>query len=661
MNLIRSRRIASAVMSLLAATSLCQAREIDDSIRSRQLEEVIVTSQSARQRLAKIGLGVENIELSTIVKMPMLFGENDIIKSLALLPGVRAEGDGAGGYEVRGGNSSQNLIMLDGMTLYNPSHVLGIFSTFNDKALSRATLHKGPIPSEYGGATSSVLETTLAHGDMDRYHASGTIGLLAAKIMGSGPLIIDKLSLAVSARRSYVDAFLQMVPQYRGTVMNFYDVTAKLRYIPRGGDYLDLSFNIGHDNMAIKRVMGLYWGNLGASLNWRAQRWGNVTFITTGSYTNYAPKMTMSAMNVDQTLKEFIHDYSFNEKVRIDVGDAQAFEMGIRTELLSVKSAEVEVAGNLEKEIRSGWQNAAWVNYESEFAGHFALSAGVRFSLFSAISGKRFHEFSSSSESAPDFRSHTYFTPEPRINLKYSISPYHNVRLGYSMSSQNLHSIRSSSTSFPFDRYAITSATVRPEKATQYGVGYAGMTSNGDFDWSAEGYYKSLSNVYDYADGRTMFSRINIESIILGGRGRSYGAEFMFRKNTGPLTGWVSYTISKTQTRIPGINDGRWYDATNDRRHDIAVMAIYSPDDRWSFSGSWIFTSGQPLTAPDVKYQLDGITYYYYSERNGYRTPPIHRLDLSATYTKKGRRFTTQWSFGLYNAYCRYNPDILRR
>ncbi|MDE5554133.1 MAG: TonB-dependent receptor, partial [Muribaculaceae bacterium] len=452
---------------------------------------------------------------------------------------------------------------------------------------------------------------------------------------------------------------LQMVPQYRGTVMNFYDVTAKVRYTPRPGDYLDLSFDIGHDNMAIKRVMGLYWGNLGASLNWRTRRSDHLTFTTTAAFTNYAPKMTMTAMNLDQTLKEYIHNFSVNEEVQITAGDSHIIEVGVRSELLRVKSAEMEVAGNREREIRSGWQNAAWANYETEFARHFAISLGVRLSLFSALPGNAYHDFVSSSEAAPDFRSHTYINVEPRINLKYNLSSHHNVKLGYSITTQNLHSIRSSATSFPFDRYAITSASVKPEKASQYGIGYAGMTGDGAFDWSAEGYYKSLSNVYDFADGRTMFSRINIESIILGGQGRSWGAEFMVRKNTGALTGWISYTISKTQTKIAGINDGRWYDATNDRRHDFAITAIYSLNKRWSLSGSWIYSSGQPLTAPDVKYQLDGTTYYYYSQRNGYRTPPIHRLDLSAICTREGKRFTTQWAFGVYNAYCRYNPYVI--
>lgn len=233
------------------------AEEFADTAVGRELEEFVVEGQSARRRIDNKILGVENIELDKMARMPMLFGENDIIKSISLLPGVHGEGDGAGGFEVRGGTSSQNLISLDGITLYNPTHVMGIFSTFNDNAIGHANLYKGPIPACYGGATSAVLETGLAPGNMNSYHGSATIGILAAKLKAEGPILKNKLSFAVSARRSYVDAFLQMVPEYRSTVMNFYDVTAKLRYIPGRDDIIDLSFicgnNIRYENREICR------------------------------------------------------------------------------------------------------------------------------------------------------------------------------------------------------------------------------------------------------------------------------------------------------------------------------------------------------------------------------------------------------------------------
>lgn len=644
----------------LTGSACCLAADVlPDSIADQQLMEVVVNGTSVSRRVGNPRLGAERLELSKLSQVPSFGGENDIIKSIALLPGVHGEGDGGGGFEVRGGNASQNLVMLDGITLYNPSHVMGIFSTFNDDALGSATLYKGPIPAMYGGATSSVLETSLAAGDMEQWHGKASIGILAAKIMAGGPIVKDKLSLAVTARRSYVDAFLKLVPQYRSTIMNFYDVTAKLRYRPAHAHLVDCSFFISHDNMAISDLMGMYWGNLGASVNWTAHAADRLTFISTLSLTHFDPKMEASVMDIDQTMKSYVHDYSFNERVRFSVTDSHGVEVGLRSELFRVNSAEWLLNAAKEREVRSLWENSAWVDYSGSFREKIEVSAGVRIDVSSVMSGSRFHEFISSSGEGNQFDGKTYVDLQPRISLKYNISGCHNIKAGFAVATQNLHSIRSSATSFPFDRYALTSAVVKPERVLQYGLGYAGMTVTGDYDWSAEGYFKSIDNVYDYKDGRSSFSNIVLEDIILGGKGRSYGAEFMFRKNTGRLTGWLSYTISHTETRIPGINDGEWYDAGNDRRHDFSVTAIYHLSRKWDFSGSWIYSSGQPLTAPDAKYEVAGETCYYYSRRNAYMTPATHRLDLSATYTHAGPRFTYQWAFGVYNAYCRYNPYVI--
>ncbi len=633
--------------------------ENDGVVEDKVLEEVVVTGQGARQRFESLQLGAEKLELSKLALTPVLFGERDIVKSITLMPGVHGEGEGAGGFEVRGGTSAQNLVALDGISLYNPSHVMGIFSMFNDDALGGATLFKGPIPAGFGGATASVLETSLAPGDMDSYHASGTIGILAAKIKGEGPIVKERLSLAVTARRSYVDAFLQMVPQYRHTEMNFYDVTGKLRWHIKGGDYLDVSVLTSRDNMGISDLMTMRWGNTGVSANWIARRDGRWRFETTAAFTNYSADMGMEMMRSDQTLKEYIRNVSLNESVTYQVDDNHSLEWGARSELLRVKSGEFLINDSRQREVRSVWQNALWGSYEGHFGERFAVSAGLRLSLVSALSGEAFHEFEAINEPEPDFSPKTYFMPEPRVSMRYDFNGLHNIKGGVSVTTQNLHSIRSSATSFPFDRYALTSAGVRPQSAAQYGIAYNGMTVGGDWEWSAEGYYKDIENVYDYRDGRTMFSNTCLESLISGGEGRSYGAEFMVRKNSGRLTGWISYTLSKTQTRIAGINGGHWYDATNDRRHYASVVAIFRLTDRWSLSGAWTYSSGQRLTAPDVKYELDGGTCYYYSRRNGYRTPPSHRLDLSATYTRHGKRLTTQWALGVYNAYCHYSPYII--
>ncbi|MDE6741273.1 MAG: TonB-dependent receptor plug domain-containing protein, partial [Muribaculaceae bacterium] len=560
------KTIISAVLTFGTAAGLTAA-EPADSIAEMRLEEVTVTGNSARQRIDNVRIGAERLELGQLSKLPSFGGENDIIKSISLLPGVRSEGDGGGGFEVRGGSAYQNLVLLDGIALYNPSHVMGIFSTFNDDALGSATLFKGPFPTTYGDATSSVLETTLMPGDMQSYHGSFTVGILAAKLKAEGPILKDRLSFAVTARRSYVDAFLKMVPQYRSTVMNFYDITAKLRYRPSRTHIVDASFFLSHDNMAVADLMGLYWGNLGASVNWTAHASDRLTFTTTAALTRFEPKMSMDIMDLSQTMWTYIHNYYISEKIHWQAAEYHSLDLGLRSELLQVKSAEWKLNAMTEREIRSLTDNAVWLDYNARFADCLDLTSGLRFNVASALSAPRWHDFNSSQDKSNRFEAKTYLGLEPRVNIKYSFSDLHNVKAGVGSASQNLHAIRSTSTSFPFDRYALTSSFVRPERAWQYAVGYAGMTENGEFDWSAETYYRDLENVYDFKDGKNTFSDIVLEDIILGGKGRSYGLELMFRKNTGRLTGWVSYTLSHTQTRIPGINGGLWYDASNARRH----------------------------------------------------------------------------------------------
>lgn len=645
---------AGLVMWVIPFTSVAQ--EAADTLATEELQEVMIVGQGARQRVENTRLGAERLELGKISQLPVLFGERDIIKSITLMPGVHSEGDGGGGFEVRGGNASQNLVLLDGMTLYNPSHVMGIFSTFNSDALSRATLYKGPIPAAYGEAISSVLDVGLSPSDMEKCSGSATIGLLAAKISVGVPIVKEKLSVSVSARRSYLDAFLKLTDDYKSTVLNFYDVTAKIRYVPDEDDIIDFSFIGARDKMAIKRLMGMEWGNYAAAINWTHRKGYNLRFTTTASFTDYKPTMWMSVMNVNQTMREYIRNANVTEKVDYNFFDNHNLQFGYHSELLQVKSGEFEMNNSLEKEVRNGWQNAFWINHEGRFNDSWAAETGIRFSFFEALDR---HKFASMADKAPSFRNKLHFDTEFRINVKYNINTHHNIKFGIGDVTQNLHAIRSSGTSFPFDRYALTSATIEPERSFQEGLGYSGMTESGAYDWSVELYHRQSKNVYDYKDGMTMYSSVDLESLILGGEGRSYGAEMMVRKNSGKLTGWVSYTVSKTQTRIDGINSGKWYDATNDRRHDFNVTAIFNFNRNWNISASFVFSSGTPLTAPDVKYQLDGTTCYYYSQRNDYRTPDTHHLDIAANYKKRGKRVTQELSLGFYNIYNHYNPYVI--
>lgn len=650
-----------SILTALASAGFlpASADELPDSLDVRPLDEVVITGHSARQRVADAHVGSESLELDKLSLTPRLFGENDIVKSITLLPGVHSEAEGAGGFEVRGGNAYQNLITLDGMTLYNPAHLMGVFSTFNDDAMGRATLHKGPVPASMGGASSAVLETHSRAGDMKKYHFSGTVGLLNAKLAAEGPIVKDRLSFSVAARRSYMDLFLKMIPQYRNTIMNFWDVNARLKFRADADNTIDGAFFAARDHLAISRLMSMEWGNIAGSLNWNCRHGDRWNFTTTAAITHYTTDMWMNIMDASQQMKEYIRSCSLNENVTYSLSDSHSINFGLRTELLGVMSGDMRVAESRLRDIRGGWQNALWVDYEGNLVPWLTLSAGCRLSVFSALSGDRFHKFEATNEPEPDFSSRTYVNPEPRVALKFPVNDCHNLKAGFSIGTQNIHGIRSTTSTFPFDRYALTSATTRPERALQYSAGYAGMLPDGSWDWSVEGYYKSIDNVYDYKDGMSMFTRLNLESIILGGRGRSYGMELMLRKNTGRLTGWVSYTLSRTETRIPGINSGRWYDASNDRRNDLAVVAIYNFNPKWNVSASWTYSSGRPLTAPDEKYEIAGTTCYYYSGRNTYKTPSSHRLDLSATCTLRGRRVTSVIAFGIYNAYAHQSPFVI--
>ena len=649
----------SLLFSLGANRLEAQNELMPDSIDTKSLEEVVVTGQSARPRILNGKLGSENLELNKLSLTPQLFGETDIVKSITLLPGVHGEVDGAGGFEVRGGNAYQNLVTMDGMKLYNPSHMMGIFSTFNDDAMSRAILHKGPIPVQLGGASSSALETYMKSGSLERYRFSGTVGILNAKIAVEGPVLKDKLSFAVAARRSYVDLFLKLIPQYKHTVMNFQDVNAKIHYKVNQNNLIDASFFFSRDNLAISNLMAMNWGNLAGSFNWNCRTDNGWNLTTTAALTDYTTLMGMDIMASSQKMTQYIRSFSLNERMYHSISDHHTIEFGVRTELLRVKSGDMYVDAAHYLDIRSGWSNATWLSYDGELTKWLSVIVGGRLSLFSSLAASRFHDFVAVNEPMPEYRNKTYVHFEPRGSLKFNIDGCNNVKIGASVATQDIHGVRSTSTTFPFDRYALASSDVSPEITTQCSVGYAGMTSDGGWDWSLEGYYKKMKNVYDYKDGMSMFSRVNLEDIILGGRGRSYGLEVMLRKNAGRLNGWISYTLSHTQTKIEGINGGRWYNASNDRRHDIAVVGIFDLNSKWKISASWTFSSGRPLTAPDEKYEIAGTTCYYYSGRNTYKTPLSHRLDLSATYTRVGRKATSIWAFGVYNTYAHQSPFVI--
>lgn len=653
------------LLSLTVVTSLSAQAQRDVISRVDTLQEVTVTSRSALKRINEVQIGVEKVEIATLARVPALFGEKDIIKSIQLLPGVKSESDGSGGYQVRGGTSAQNLILLDGATVYNAGHLMGLFSTFNDEALANASLYKGLVPAQLGGGTSSVFDIDTRSGDMQRYHFSGTVGLLSAKVMAEGPIQSDKSSFLFAGRRSYLDIFLKSSKDYKDNTMNFYDANLRLNFRLSPQDMLSLTFFRGRDNMGIDDLMDMSWGNTTAAANW-LHTFGDPLYANTQlTYSDFSDDVGIDLMNIHYTMAGYIRHLTLNHRQVWTPTKRHRVNYGLETTYLQLKSAEWDIDFLHQREKRNAWMNSLWVNEEWKLNDHLDLSAGARLHLFTVLGGSPYYQVDAKGNIVETLTPgsgefvKTYADVEPRVSLKWAFSQQHSVKIGYSRTSQDIHAIRGSSASMPFDRYTMTSNIVSPEQADQVAAGWTAITRDGAYDFSLEGYYKDIRNVYDYRDGKSFHSEIEIERLILGGKGRAYGLELAAHKNEGRLTGWLSYTLSWVENKIEGINGGEWYTAPNDRRHDLAVVGMYHLNDRWELSAAWRYNTGQALTAPSAKFEVDGHTYYYYAERNGYRAPAYHRLDLSATYSRTVGKTTHQWAFGLYNAYNRYNPYVI--
>lgn len=652
---------------LIALFPLVADAQDTTTVKEQQLQEVIVNANNAQRRIGSVQIGAEQLQLKELVAAPALFGEVDVMRSLQLLPGVKAESDGSSSFQVRGGTSAQNTILYDKAPVYNIGHLAGLFSTFNDNALAAATLYKGLVPAQYGGASSSVFDLTSRAGRTDRWGGNVSIGLLSAKGSVEGPVVKDKLGLLFNVRRSYADLFLKLTDDYRDNSLYFYDTNLKLDYKVSERDRVFLSLFASHDKTALTDMVDMQWTNLAGSLSWLHQFRGQSTSQTTLFASSYDTDNGINILGMNIAYQGHIRHAGLRQDFRLMLGRHE-LNAGLQSMLTDVKSAEWTRMANHEKEQRKAWDNAAWLNWQYSPADRWTLSAGVRVTAFSALGGPYYYDIDEKGNITWLYKRtknrpvKTHVTVEPRLSMVFQPTEQWSVKAGYSRTSQNIHALRSQSTTTPFDRYTISSNLVKPEVADQVSLGVFYMTPRQDYDFSLEGYYRHVNNVLDYRDGISFASAIEIERLVLAGEGRGYGAELCARKNTGRLTGWVGYTLSWSQTRIDGISQGQWYDANNDRRHDINIVAIYRLNDAWTLNATWVYNSGQAFTAPSAKYQIVDNYIYYYAERNGYRAPDYHRLDVSATWSKKSPsgRFIREWNFGIYNLYNRYNPYLIR-
>ena len=652
---------------MLALALLPTAASAQDTtqVKEQKLDEVIVNANSAKRRVGSVQIGSEQLQVKELTSTPALFGEKDIMRSVQLLPGVKAESDASSSFQVRGGTAAQNTILYDDAPVYNVGHLAGLFSAFNDDALATGTLYKGLIPAQYGGASSAVFDITARTGDKTAWHGGASLGLLSAKASAEGPLQPGRASLLVTARRSYADLFLKQLDDFRSNTLYFYDANAKLDYKLGQRDQLFLSFFTSHDKTALKDMIDLQWTNLTASLSWLHHLHADSHSQTTLLYSGYSTNNGVDLLGMNLSFSGHIRQGGLRQNFRLKTGRHE-LNAGLQSMLMDVKSAEWQEVSNHEKEQRRAWDNNLWLNDAWEL-DRFALSAGLRLNAFSALGGSLYYDIDESGNIIRLFNKKsgelvkTHVTLEPRLSAVYRAGQLLSLKAGYSRTSQNIHALRNQSTSTPFDRYTLSSNIVRPQVADQLSAGVFLMTPSQRYDFSLEGYYRHVDHILDYRDGRSFSSEIEIERLVLPGQGRGYGAELCLRKNEGRLTGWLAYTLSWSKTKIEGINGSRWYTANNDRRHDVDLVTMYRLSPAWRLSAVWVYNSGQAFTAPSGKYEIIDNYIYYYAERNGYRAPSYHRLDVSATWTKqlRGGRLTREWAFGIYNLYNRYNPYLI--
>ncbi|MBN8864948.1 MAG: TonB-dependent receptor [Sphingobacteriales bacterium] len=641
---------------------------LQDEVKS--LEGVVVNAQSRGRSISSPQMGVERLSTREIKNIPVLLGERDILKTIQLLPGIKSAGDGNSGFYVRGGAIDQNLILLDEAPVYNASHLLGFFSTFNSDAIKDMTVYKGGMPAQYGGRLSSVLDIKMNDGNNQDYNVSGGVGLISAKLNVEGPIQKDRSSFLVTGRRTYADMFLKLSKDsaVNNNTLYFYDLNAKLNYQLGERDRLFLSGYFGKDVLGVGKSFGIEWGNGTGTLRWN-HIFSNRLFANTSLiFSNYKYKISIRSGGDDFDIFSQIQDWNLKQEYQWNASSRNSVRFGFNTIYHRITPGEVDAKNSVSVndaalQKRYSWENALFISNTWKATDKLNLTYGARLTSFSILGQGDYFQIDADGNVTDTFSYRagefvkTYVNLEPRLAASYVLSPISSVKAAYVRNVQNLHLVSNSTSSNPTDKWIASTNIIKPEVSDQVSIGYYRDLANRRWELSVETYYKTMQNQIDYRDGADIFANSDaIESQLLFGKGRAYGIEMLIKKKAGKFTGWVSYTLSKTEKKINGINNNRWYNARQDRTHEIAIVGSYQLTSKWTISANWVYYTGDAVTFPAGKYRIDDQTIFYYTERNGYRMPSYHRLDLGATCElKKKKRWSSELTFSLYNAYGREN------
>lgn len=657
--------------------------DIELSMEGTELQEVIITGEADEDVLSTVEMSTEKLTINTIKKIPALFGEVDVLKSLQLLPGVSSVGEGASGFNVRGGSVGQNLVLLDEAPVYNSSHLFGFFSVFNPDAVKDVKLIKGAMPASYGGRIASILDVRMREGNSKRLEISGGVGLpIFSRLAIQGPLIKDRASFIVAGRRSYVDLFAK--PFTDGATLFFYDLTTKVNYNLNSRNRIYLSGYFGRDVFRFDEQQGFNWGNITGTLRWNhifnERLFSNVSFFVSNfdygfSFgENEQDKFDWNSRILTYSLKPQF-TYFINPQNELSFGGESTYYRFKPAEAIGVSDG---VTQDISLDEKFTLENAVYLDNEQQIGNRLTIRYGLRFSSFHYFGPSkvyRFFDAEPGERRLPDIENSTeagkgaliksYYNPEPRASLNYKLSDRSSVKASFARTMQYIHLISNTAAPTPIDLWTPSTNNIRPQQGDQYALGYVQtIGASGEYEFSVEGYYRDTREQVEYVRGAEIFINEFLEGDIIQGDGRAYGLELNLQKNEGNLNGWVSYTLGRSELQVEGINDGQWYPTRFDQTHNLKVFANYDISKRTSFSANFAFTSGTPITAPTSRYTQQGyvIPFNYYETRNNFRIPPSHRLDLSLTWqlkrTKNGkeRKNEDYLVFSLYNVYARKNP-----
>lgn len=632
-----------------------------------QLNQVEVTAAKEDGNVKRAQVSAVTLDVKEMNKVPVLFGERDILKTIQLLPGVMPASEGNSGFYVRGGSNDQNLLLLDEAPVYNASHMLGFFSTFNSDALKDATLYKGNMPAEYGGRISSVLDLKMKEGNDKNYVISGGIGLITSRLNIEGPIVKEKGSFFISGRTTYADLFLKMSKKQnlRESTLHFYDLNAKANYRFGKKDRVFISGYFGQDIFGLGSRFGIKYGNSTATLRWN-HIFNDKLFLNTAFIFNNFNYSINIGSGFELKVKSVVQDYSLKQDLDYFLNTNNKLKFGWQSTFHSIVPGQV--TSNDTSRLNSfsltknySWENGLYAQHEVTLWKKVNINYGIRLSTFTITGPSNYFVFHPD-ERVDTFRlttgqfGKTYFNAEPRFSMSYNFYKDMSLKIAYSRNAQNLHQLSNATTSNPTDRWIMSSNNVKPQICDQVGGGYFLNFYKNMFEFSVEGYFKWMQNQIDYKNGAVLRANETVESQLIYGTGRAYGLEVFLKKRTGKFTGWISYTLSRSERKFSAVNYNSWFPSKYDRTHDLSVVLMYDITPRINVSATFVYYTGNAVTYPSGKYTVNGNVYPYYGPRNQDRMPDYHRMDLGATFIlKKRKNWEHDLNLSIYNLYARKN------